>query len=395
MIADYIKYSISTFKHRKVRSGLTIIGIIIGIASIIALIAISQGLQNSIKEQFESFGANRLFIAGQGFSGPGSQSEGLTTDDVETLERITEFSYVSPMLFRTAEVKRRDETKFTFIQALPAEDYEEAFADVGIELETGRPIRKGDKFEVVLGYRAAKDLFKEEIHIRNKILIEGKEFKVVGIYKEVGNRDDDNAISIPLESAREIFDEPEQVDAIIAQAKPGTDLKAIQAKAERNLERDRGDENFQVVTAAQVAEQINSVLGIVQIVLVGIAAISLIVGGIGIMNSMYTSVIERTKQIGVMKAIGARNADILSLFLIESGFLGLVGGFFGTLLGAGVAYMVGFAAKQAGFGILSIHLQPTLLIFGLLFAFVVGMVSGAIPAWQASKLKPVDALRYE
>lgn len=395
MIKDYITYSISTFRHRKVRSWLTIIGIIIGIASIIALIAISQGLQNSIQEQFESFGANRLFIAGQGFQGPGSASDGLSTKDVDTLKKISDFEYVTPTLFRTAEVKRRDETKFTFIQALPAEDYEEAFSDVGIELENGRGIRKGDKYEVVLGYRAAKDLFKEEIHIRNKITIQGKDFKVVGIYQEVGNPDDDNAISIPLESAREIFEEPDKVDAIIAQAKAGSDLKLVQAKAERYLERERGDENFQVVTATQIADQINSVLGIIQIVLVGIAAISLIVGGIGIMNSMYTSVLERTKQIGIMKAIGARNSDILTLFLIESGFLGLVGGLFGTLLGAGIAYMVGFAAKQAGFGILSIKIGTPLLLFGLFFAFVVGMVSGAIPAIQASKLKPVDALRYE
>ena len=168
----------------------------------------------------------------------------------------------------------------------------------------------------------------------------------------------------------------------------------MQKKIEKELKQKRDDTNFQVLTAAQIVEQINNVLGIVQVVLVGIAMISLIVGAIGILNSMYTSVLERTKDIGIMKAVGARNSDILKIFLIESGLMGFVGGIFGIILGIVVALIVGEIASNSGF-LLLIKIEIPLLLFGLLFSFLVGMISGTLPAYQASKLKPVDALRYE
>ncbi|MDO8656675.1 MAG: FtsX-like permease family protein, partial [Nanoarchaeota archaeon] len=244
------------------------------------------------------------------------------------------------------------------------------------------------------GSRVAKDMFSKELTVGNKITIAKDEFKIVGILEEIGNSQDDNQINIPLESAREIFDEPESVDTIIAQVKSTSDIPLLQEKIEKELERKRGDTNFQVLTAAQILEQINQILGIMQAVLIGIAAISLLVGAIGIMNSMYTSVLERTKDIGIMKAIGARNSDILHIFLIESGMIGLVGGLLGTALGTGLALAIGSFSKQAGF-LLIINIEVMVLAFGLLFAFIIGMVSGVLPAYQASKLKPVDALRYE
>ena len=220
------------------------------------------------------------------------------------------------------------------------------------------------------------------------------EFKIVGIFKEIGNQQDDNQINIPLESARKVFDEPIRVDTIIAQVKSTNDISILQKKIEKELERKRDDTNFQVLTASQILEQINQVLGVIQIFLVGIAAISLIVGAIGIMNSMYTSVLERTKDIGIMKAIGARNSDILKIFLIESGLIGLVGGIIGSILGTAMALIIGIFSKNSGF-LITIKIEPLVLLFGLLFAFFVGVISGILPAIQASKLKPVDALRYE
>ncbi|MDP3640267.1 MAG: FtsX-like permease family protein, partial [Nanoarchaeota archaeon] len=121
---------------------------------------------------------------------------------------------------------------------------------------------------------------------------------------------------------------------------------------------------------------------------------SLLVGAIGIMNSLYTSVLERTKDIGIMKAIGARNRDILEIFLMESGLIGLVGGILGTALGMGIALAIGPLSKHAGF-LLTINIEVSVLLFGLAFAFILGVLSGILPAWQASRLKPVDALRYE
>ena len=398
MINDYFKFSIKSIRNRKLRSWLTVIGIVIGVAAIISLITVSQGMQNAIEEQFSMFGTNRLFITPKGFQGPGSMSEGLTKDDVETMKSMSEFDYVTPGLYRTAQVEYHDQVRFLIIQALPAKDFEPFFEDTGIGVIDGRMFRasnEGSK-NILVGYRVGyADVFDDFIGVRNKILINNNELRVAGILEEVGNSQDDNSISMDIETYRELFDEPDKVDAITATAKPGIDMDELKKKVERRLERERGDENFQVLTASNITDQINSVLGIIQFVLVGIAAISLLVGSIGIMNSMYTSVLERTREIGIMKSIGARNSDILYLFLIESAIIGFIGGVFGVLLGSGIAYAVGFIAEQSGFSLLKVIIDWKVVIFGLLFAVLLGMFSGFLPSRQASKLSPVDALRYE
>ena len=394
MITEYFLLAVNSILHRKLRSWLTIIGIIIGVAAIISLITLSRGLENTIQEQFETFGANRILISSRGFQGPGTASQGLTIDDVDTIEKISGFDYVIPAIFRSSEIINNKVVVFTVVAAIPSEDFQEFFEDSGIEMKEGRFIKSGEKSAAIIGARAAKEMFSKELRIGNKIEINKHEFKVVGILEEVGNSQDDNQINIPLETAREVFNEPDHVDTIIAQAKTDTDIPALQRKIEKELEQKRDDTNFQVLTATQILEQISQVLGIMQVVLVGIAAISLIVGAIGIMNSMYTSVLERTKDIGIMKAVGARNSDIMKIFLIESGLMGLVGGIFGTALGTIVALIVEKISSQSGF-LLIIRIEYGLLLFGLLFAFLVGMISGALPAYQASKLRPVDALRYE
>lgn len=391
---DYFLMAVNSIRHRKLRSWLTVVGIVIGIAAIISLLTISRSLEGTLEQQFEQFGANRILISAKGFQGPGTLSQGLTTEDVETIRKISGFEYVLPGLFRSAEIIYRKEAGFTLIGALPAEHFEEFYADTGVGLQAGRGIKDSEKNVAIIGSRAAKEMFSRELSVGNKITIAKDEFKIVGILEEIGNAQDDNQINIPLEAAREIFDEPESVDTIIAQVKSSSDIPMLQEKISKELERKRGDTNFQVLTATQILEQINQILGIMQAVLVGIAAISLLVGAIGIMNSMYTSVLERTKDIGIMKAIGARNADILWIFLIESGMIGLVGGLLGTVLGTGMALAIGSFSKNAGF-LLIINIEMMVLLFGLLFALVVGIVSGVLPAYQASKLRPVDALRYE
>ncbi len=394
MLIDYFLLAINSIIHRKLRSWLTIIGIVIGVAAIISLITISRGLQYSVEEQFQSFGANRILISSKGFQGPGTVSQGLTTKDVDTIEKISGFKYITPGIFRSTEIKKGKETGFTLITAVPRKNYETFVADSGLKVGEGRLINENEKFVAIIGVRVAKEMFSKELRLGEKIEIEKQDFKIIGIWKETGNQDTDNRISIPLETAREIFNEPEHVDVIIAQVKSNSEIPQLQKRIEHDLKQRRQDTNFQVLTATQIAEQINQVLGVIQIVLVGIATISLVVGAIGIMNSMYTSVLERTKDIGIMKAIGARNSDILKIFLIESGLMGLVGGLFGTIIGTMIALITKNFAKNAGF-ILSIRIEPLLLLFGLMFAFIVGMLSGFFPAYQASKLKPVDALRYE
>lgn len=394
MIIDYFLLALKSIRHRKVRSWLTVIGIVIGVAAIISLITLSRSLESTIQDQFESFGANRILISAKGFQGPGTLSQGLTTEDVESIEKISGFDYIIPGLFRAGEVVYKEETSFTQIAAIPSQYYEEFYEDTGIEIEDGRNIKEDETYVAIIGSRVATEMFDKEISVGEKIELGKKEFRVVGILEELGNAQDDNQISIPLDVARDIFDEEQSVDLIIAQVKNTADIPELQEKIEKELERKRDDTNFQVLTASQILEQIGQVLGIMQIVLVGIAAISLIVGAIGIMNSMYTSVLERTKEIGIMKAIGAKNKDIFAIFLIESGLIGLVGGILGVILGAGLALAIGPFSQNAGFTI-HIIIEPLVLLFGLVFAFVVGIIAGILPAWQASKLKPIDALRYE
>src|SRR3989338_1382046 len=394
MLKDYFLMAIGNIRHRKLRTWLTVIGIIIGVAAIISLVTVSRSLESTLESQFEQFGANRIIISSKGFQGPGTSSEGLTTQDLKTIEQISGFKYIVPGLFISTEVRHKDEVGFTLINGVPAENFEEFFLDSGAELQEGRFIRNGDRFEAVVGSRIIESMFDNPLKLGSKIEIEGKEFKIIGVLKEIGNSQDDNQINIPLDTAREIFNKPNDVDAIIAQVKSPDDIPLLQEKIERELERKRGDTNFQVVTATQILEQIGEILGIIQFVLVGIAAISLIVGGIGIMNSMYTSALERTKEIGIMKAIGAKNSDIFEIFLIESGLIGLVGGLFGTILGSGIALLIGEFSKNSGF-LLNIKIEILVLLFGLVFAFVIGIFSGILPAIQAAKLKPVDALRYE
>lgn len=394
MFTDYFLLALKSIRHRRLRSWLTVIGIVIGVAAIISLITISRSLESTIENQFEQFGANRILISAKGFHGPGTLSQALTMDDVETIEKISGFEYVIPGIFRSAEVVYKDETGFTLIGGIPSEWYEDFYKDTGIKIGEGRNIKKDEEHAAIIGSRVATEMFEKDIHVGDKIEIGHIDFRVVGILEDIGNAQDDNQISIPLDAAREIFEEKEGVDLIIAQVKSASDIPQLQEKIEKELEKKRGDTNFQVLTATQILEQISQVLGIMQIVLVGIAAISLIVGAIGIMNSMYTSVLERTREIGIMKAIGVKNKDILTIFLIESGLIGLVGGVLGILLGIGLALAIGPFSQNAGFTI-NIKIEPLVLIFGLAFAFGIGVLAGILPAYQASKLKPIEALRYE
>ncbi len=397
MITDFFRISFFSVKHTQIRSWLTIIGIVIGIAAIVALISISQGLENAIVEQFSKLGVSDIRVAPKGMRGPPGTSSStiLTTKDVETVEKVKGVDYVLGVLGQRATVEFGNEEKRISTLAYPTELTARAFLDVDLEFAQGRPFSKGEQGSVMIGAKVAEEAFDKEIRLRNNLRIEDKAFKVVGIIKEAGLPVIDDGVFLSLDDARDLFDKPDEISAMTVHMSPGKDMAQISEDIERKLKRARDNENFQVFTPQQVLEQMKTILGIVSIVLAGIAAISLLVGGIGIMNSMYTSVLERTREIGVMKAVGATNANILTMFLLESGIIGLVGGLIGVGLGTGIAFSFEEIAKQLGFTLLLIKINTKLLAFALAFSFFVGMVSGTLPAVRASKLKPVDALRYE
>jgi len=278
------------------------------------------------------------------------------------------------------------------------EDIDLAMEANNYKIGLGRLLKKGDKFKAMIGYDFAEDFFDESLQLRDKVKIEDQTFTVVGILKKSGNPQQDSTLVIPEVAFREILDIEEAYDIIPVKVSSGEDLSLVSERMNKELRKYRnveeGKEDFTIQTPESILATLNTILMIVQGVLVGIAAISLLVGGVGIMNTMYTAVLERTKEIGIMKAVGARNRGILSLFVIESGLLGLIGGLIGITLGISISKLVEFVAFQVyDTYLIKADINIALLVGALLFAFLVGTLSGALPAKQAAKLKPVDALR--
>jgi putative ABC transport system permease protein len=403
MIKDYFKLAYKSAKQRKVRSWLTMLGIFIGIAAVVALVSLSQGLQTAIGEQFVSLGSDKIIIQGisSGFGPPGTGVEvPLTKSDEEIIEKVKGVDNVVGRLVRSVKVESRGQIEYSFAASMPEdnEDIALAIEANNYKIGQGRLLKKGDKYKVLVGHNFAEDFFDKSLLLRDKVLIEDVDFKVVGILKKSGNPQQDETLVIPEAAFREILGIGETYDIIPAKVSAGEDLGVVTERVKKELRKHRdveeGKEDFSIETPESLLATLTTILLIVQGVLVGIAAISLVVGGIGIMNTMYTAVLERTKEIGVMKAVGARNWEILSIFIIESGMLGLVGGIIGVSLGFGISKAVELIAFQVfGSFLIKADFNLGLMIGMLMFGFIVGALSGALPAKQAAALKPVDALR--
>ncbi|MFH1307491.1 MAG: ABC transporter permease [archaeon] len=407
MIKDYFTLALKNTRRRRLRSWLTIVGILMSVAIIFVLVSLSVGLENAVKEQFRQLGSDKFFIMAAGQFGPpgsGGAAE-LTIRDVDSVERVSGVKAVSYVTIGNGKIEFGDEQRFRMILGIPMDKvsvYESIYEAMSIKAEEGRLIRGGDKNNIMIGYDYKYgDFFSKPVGAGDKLVIQNKEFKVVGILESMGNSEDDRNIYIPLEGFKEIFPEAgDRVDEIIVQIQPGEDVKDISEKVEKKLIKDRGltekTKDFSVLTPEEILRSFGDILNIITGFLVGIATISLVVGAIGIMNTMYTSVIERTKEIGTMKAVGARNSDILKIFVIESGYLGLIGGIIGVILGIVIGQIIEYIAiNQLGTNLLQVSYPLWLVLGSLAFAFVIGSASGFLPALQASKLRPVDALRYE
>jgi len=407
MIIDYFNFALSGIRHRKLRSWLTMIGIFIGITAVVALISIGQGMQAAIDDQFKKIGSNRIIVSPGGggieTSNPlmgGLVSAKLTDDDVKFIRKIRGVEFAAGPVIQPVKVKFKDEVKYLTSTNVPTDDESVEFLK-GIEyyiIQDGKYLGDEDSNKVAVGYETAHSVFNNKIEIGDKIFIEDLEFEVKGIYKKTGNPVHDNKVSMSLEAARDMLDMGDDVSSIFVTVKDGFDVHEVAERIEKELRKHRGlkegDEDFSVATAEQTVGMFKDILAVIQFVLIGIAAISLVVGGIGIMTTMYTSVIERTHEIGIMKAVGAKNSDIGMIFLIESGLLGAAGGIIGIILGIGMSFIVEFAAQQAGLDVMKAYISLELIIGALLFSFIVGTISGVLPAMRASKMNPVDALRY-
>ena len=405
MLYDYFYIAFTNVVSRGLRSWLTMIGIFIGIAAVIALISISQGLKDSVNSQFSAIGADKLIILPKSasFGPPGSNAVAtLGKEDQKLIDKIKGVELSAGRLLKSVRVEFNNIEITTFGTSLPNDKSAELITSINtLKAIEGRLLKKDDKNKVFVGFDYNdKNLFKKKLRVGNNVFVNGKNFEVVGLAARIGDPGRDRAIWMNEDDARVLFDDKENFAMIVVKVSSSESPSKVAKEIERSMRRNRhekeGKESFEVQTPEQLLQSFNTILTVIQVVLIGISAISLIVGGVGIMNTMYTAVLERTKEIGVMKAIGAKKIDILSIFVVESGMLGMAGGIIGVLIGISLSKGVEFAAEQAfGPSLIQAHISLELILGAIAFSFLIGTISGLIPARKASNLQPVEALRYE
>ena len=404
MFKDYFFLALGNLRHRGLRSWLTIIGVFIGIAAVVSLISMGQGLETAITGQFGALSVDTLTIhnKGTGFGPPGSTVvEKLNNNDLEIIESVRGVDLVVPRLIRVGSLEYNEIAGFGFASDIPEEKERREFIydTFNIKAEEGRLIQQGDSGKVMLGnFFLDTDDFEKDFRVGKTVRLNGEDFKIIGILEQSSTFQLNSVVFMTTSDFQDTFEIEDEYDLIVVKVGDKDKIEEIGEEIERKLRRDRNEkedeETFSVETPLQALGAVNTILNIINLIVIGIAAIALLVGGIGIANTMYTSVLERTKEIGIMKAIGARNKDILSIFLIESGLLGLVGGIAGALIGLGGALAISGIANQAlGADLFLVSISYPLLLSAVSFSFFVGVVSGILPALQASKLNVVDALR--
>jgi len=406
MIEDLIKYIVSNIRQRFTRSFLTILSILIGIMAIFVLISYGEGLKYYMNEMAQEMGTDKLIAQPLGLGVPGTGDIYFTKDDVDFIKKQRGVSEASGMMMKQSEVKidKRKLGKWVFIAGLstdPSERrlVEEAFA--GYEIFKGRPLKKGDANKVTVGYNylIADKIFSKPLKLGDNIFIKDKPLEIVGFYEEIGNAGDDSNVYITEDAMKKLFDMGDEYGYIYIRADKGVVPTELADRLEEKLRKKKGQkegqEDFYIMSFEQLMETFGTVLLVLNSILVIIAGISVVVAAVNIMNTMYTAVLERTKEIGIMKSIGAKNSTILMIFFFESGFLGLIGGSIGMLLGYGLAKLGAVVIAATGYSFLKPYFPWWLIAGCLVFSFMVGAVSGYFPAKAASKLKPVDALRYE
>jgi len=404
MIKNYLFLAVKNVRRRGLRSWLTMLGIFIGIAAVVSLISLGSGLREAVLGQFTGMGSDKLAIsnAETGFGPPGSLAViKLTQHDVDIIKQVTGVDQVIPRLLRPVTIEYNKIIGFGYAVSMPPDSKQiNLIYDIfKAEAETGRLLNKDDNGKILLGHDFSKiKSYEKDIVTGSRIKIQGTEFTVIGIMKATSTFEINQAILMTEDDLNNILKIKDEFDIIAVQIVKGADIEEVSYQIKEALRKDRnekvGKEDFNVQTPINVLKSVNTILNIINLIVSAIAGISLFVGGIGIANTMYTSVLERKKEIGVMKAVGAKNSGILWIFVFEAGFLGLVGGGIGAAIGVGLSFGIAAIANAViGSQLFIVQFSLPLVAGAFAFSFVIGIISGVLPAMQASKLRPVDALR--
>ena len=395
-LLDIFLSAIKGVWERKFRFFLNLVGILIGCTAITGLISITMGLTSDVSEQLDVFGpTNIIIIPGEIVQGQGIIADKLDWRDLEYISRTNNIDSATPIIAnKFCEFTIRGRNFRTDVYGV-TEQY--AVINKNTKIAEGRNFVRGDASVVIIGANIAQPSNEDEPiiglgeRLKIKSIVKGEEkemtLRVIGILEGTGGSfgfNLDDSIAMPLKTAEQFYQVGGKYDFIIAEA---DSLEEVDSAVE-NIE-DRFGDRLTVITSESAREQVGSVLGTIQSVLGGIAGISLLVAGIGIINTMTVTLMERTKEIGTMKAIGARSTDIMFLFLNEAAITGLVGGSIGAIFGFGLGIAIG--------RYVDISVTPTLSLglYTVGFALITSVLSGIYPAWRASNLDPVEALRRE
>lgn len=402
------KYSLRSLRTASLRSMLTIIGIVIGVVALVVILSISEGVQADINKQLSAFGPENMFIVPvnigseggmSSFSsaGPAMPSMGkLFQRDADAVEATPGVKSVARVVYGRASLQFRDKEITSAVFGMDRSGFDQ-YGDY-MELETGRLYEDNDGKVVVLANDAANVIWgKDKVGVGNVIRINGEDYRVVGILKRIGtamSQQDDASIYVPFRQAQDLFSDQltkDEINLIFVETEEGFDPNDIKDSIERKLasyHKVTLDElDFSVITSEFIMETVGAVIGMLGAFLLAITVVASIVGAIGISNTMFMGVLERVGEIGVMKAMGATGRDIMTIFVIESGLLGLIGGVIGLVLGIGILF-------AAGMFDIPYALSPTVFLFAFVFSAGTGIAAGILPAREAAKMDPVEALRY-
>jgi putative ABC transport system permease protein len=405
MLSDHVKLAIKNLRHRMSRSLLTLLGIAIGIMAIISLMALGEGMQQAVTGELSSLSDVIIVSTGGGFmssfggGGGSSTGEYFTDRDIADVERTQGVRDVSSQLSATAMAEyngKKTVVSLTGMDILVMQlQYENQ------KLEAGALLKEGEQNKIMIGYNIAHDTFDADISVGGRITINGEKFFVGGIFAKqgMGGISSDSVVLMSTRDFKKLTGQS-NISIIYLRVNDVSQAESIAATIQTAINENHGRKDFATATTmTSILETVQSIIGILQLVLVAIASIALVVASIGIMNTMLTSVMERTREIGIMKAIGATNKDIMSIFIIEGMLVSSIGGVIGIILGVfgsqGLTMILNSFMMIGGSSNLTPVITPMSVVMAVTVSLIVGILSSLYPAWKAARMSPIEAVRYE